>query len=70
MVFKLFSLHASPFTPSLQRLLTPLPSHASSFTRLSLRRYGFFGYWRIPLNCFDGSLVFFIMVQLLPFTLT
>jgi Ca2+/Na+ antiporter len=25
--------------------------------------YGFFGYWRIPLNCFDGSLVFLIIVE-------
>jgi Ca2+/Na+ antiporter len=25
--------------------------------------YGFFGYWKIPLNCFDGSLVFLILVE-------
>jgi K+-dependent Na+/Ca+ exchanger-like protein len=25
--------------------------------------YGFFGYWGIPLNCFDGSLVFLIVVE-------
>jgi len=25
--------------------------------------YGFFGYWKIPLNCFDGSLVFLIIVE-------
>jgi len=25
--------------------------------------YGFFGYWRIPLNCFDGSLVFLILIE-------
>ena len=27
--------------------------------------YGFFGYWRIPLNCFDGALVFLIIVELI-----
>jgi len=26
--------------------------------------YGFFGYWKVPLNCFDGSLVFLIVVEL------
>merc|ERR1719454_1264323 len=26
--------------------------------------YGFFGYWKIPLNCFDGSLVFLIFIEL------
>jgi len=25
--------------------------------------FGFFGYWKIPLNCFDGSLVFLIIVE-------
>jgi len=25
--------------------------------------YGFFGYWKVPLNCFDGSLVFLIVVE-------
>merc|ERR550537_398279 len=25
--------------------------------------YGFFGYWKIQLNCFDGSLVFLIFVE-------
>jgi len=25
--------------------------------------FGFFGYWKIPLNCFDGSLVFLIFVE-------
>jgi len=25
--------------------------------------YGFFGYWKIPLNCFDGALVFLIVVE-------
>jgi len=25
--------------------------------------YGFFGYWKQPLNCFDGSLVFLIVVE-------
>ena len=25
--------------------------------------YGFFGYWKIPLNCFDGALVFLIFVE-------
>jgi K+-dependent Na+/Ca+ exchanger-like protein len=25
--------------------------------------YGFFGYWQVPLNCFDGSLVFLIVVE-------
>jgi len=25
--------------------------------------YGFFGYWKIPLNCFDGSLVFLIVIE-------
>jgi Ca2+/Na+ antiporter len=27
--------------------------------------YGFFGYWKIPLNAFDGSLVFLIIVELI-----
>lgn len=27
--------------------------------------YGFFGYWRIPLNCFDGALVFLIVIELI-----
>ena len=27
--------------------------------------YGFFGYWKIPLNCFDGSLVFIIVIELI-----
>jgi len=27
--------------------------------------YGFFGYWKKPLNCFDGSLVFLIIVELI-----
>jgi len=27
--------------------------------------YGFFGYWKIPLNCFDGSLVFLIVIELI-----
>ena len=27
--------------------------------------YGFFGYWRRPLNCFDGSLVFLILIELI-----
>ena len=27
--------------------------------------YGFFGYWRIPLNYFDGALVFLIIVELI-----
>mmetsp|Transcript_34991 Transcript_34991/g.91894 ORF Transcript_34991/g.91894 Transcript_34991/m.91894 type:complete len:685 (+) Transcript_34991:86-2140(+) len=26
--------------------------------------HGFFGYWRQPLNCFDGSLVFLIIIEL------
>jgi len=26
--------------------------------------YGFFGYWKVPLNCFDGALVFLIVVEL------
>ena len=25
--------------------------------------YGFFGYWREPLNCFDGVLVFLIFIE-------
>jgi len=25
--------------------------------------FGFFGYWKVPLNCFDGSLVFLIIVE-------
>jgi len=25
--------------------------------------YGFFGYWKRPLNCFDGALVFLILVE-------
>jgi len=25
--------------------------------------HGFFGYWRQPLNCFDGSLVFLIIID-------
>ena len=25
--------------------------------------YGFFGYWKQPLNCFDGSLVFLIIIE-------
>jgi len=25
--------------------------------------YGFLGYWKVPLNCFDGSLVFLIVVE-------
>jgi len=27
--------------------------------------YGFFGYWKVPLNCFDGALVFLIVVELI-----
>ena len=30
---------------------------------VKLYGYGFFGYWRLPLNCFDGSLVFLIVVE-------
>ena len=28
--------------------------------------YGFFGYWREPLNCFDGVLVFLIFIETFP----
>jgi len=27
--------------------------------------YGFFGYWKIPLNCFDGALVFLIIIEVI-----
>jgi K+-dependent Na+/Ca+ exchanger-like protein len=27
--------------------------------------YGFFGYWKIPVNAFDGSLVFLIIIELI-----
>jgi len=30
---------------------------------IKFHAYGFFGYWKIPLNCFDGSLVFLIVVE-------
>jgi Ca2+/Na+ antiporter len=30
---------------------------------LKFYAYGFFGYWKVPLNCFDGSLVFLIIVE-------